>query len=95
MPPIRSLEARGRSRATTAPSAFAWSEVGSNAFRVAIPRYVDFYLKGQLLLDEIISARRPLEEIDLCFDELRLGAAARDRLRVTEEPVDLTYQDPG
>jgi S-(hydroxymethyl)glutathione dehydrogenase/alcohol dehydrogenase len=43
-----------------------------------MPRYVDFYLKGQLLLDEIISARRPLEEINLCFDELRRGAAARN-----------------
>jgi len=54
------------------------SLMGSNAFRVAMPRYVDFYLKGQLLLDEIISARRPLEEINLCFDELRRGAAARN-----------------
>lgn len=53
------------------------SLMGSNAFRVDMPRYVDFYLNGQLLLDEIISARRPLEEINLCFDEMRSGAAAR------------------
>jgi S-(hydroxymethyl)glutathione dehydrogenase/alcohol dehydrogenase len=40
-------------------------------------RFVELYLKGQLLLDEIISARRPLEEINLCFDEMRAGSAAR------------------
>jgi S-(hydroxymethyl)glutathione dehydrogenase/alcohol dehydrogenase len=53
------------------------SLMGSNGFRVAMPRYVDLYLKGQLLLDEIISARRPLEEINVCFDEMRQGSAAR------------------
>jgi S-(hydroxymethyl)glutathione dehydrogenase/alcohol dehydrogenase len=54
------------------------SLMGSNAFRIAMPRYVDLYLKGELLLDEIISARRPLEEINTCFDEMRSGAAARN-----------------
>ncbi|NQZ98250.1 MAG: alcohol dehydrogenase, partial [Myxococcales bacterium] len=36
-----------------------------------------FYLNGQLMLDEMISARRPLEDINVCFDEMRKGAAAR------------------
>lgn len=53
------------------------SMMGSNAFRVDMPRYVDFYLKGDLMLDEMISARRPLEEINTCFDEMRKGSAAR------------------
>jgi S-(hydroxymethyl)glutathione dehydrogenase/alcohol dehydrogenase len=53
------------------------STMGSIGFRVAMPRFVDFYLGGQLLLDEMISARRPLEEINVCFDEMRQGAAAR------------------
>lgn len=53
------------------------STMGSVGFRHAMPRFVDLYLKGQLLLDEIISARRPLEEINLCFDEMRAGTAAR------------------
>ncbi len=53
------------------------SLMGSNAFRVDMPRYVDFYLNGQLLLDEIISSRRPLEDINVCFDEMKKGAAAR------------------
>ncbi len=53
------------------------SMMGSNAFRVHMPRYVEFYLNGQLKIDEMISARRPLEEINVCFDEMRKGAAAR------------------
>ena len=53
------------------------STMGSIGFRVAMPRFVELYLKGQLLLDEIISARRPLAEINLCFDEMRQGSAAR------------------
>jgi len=53
------------------------STMGSVGFRVAMPRFVDLYLSGRLLLDEIISARRPLDEINLCFDEMREGTAAR------------------
>ena len=53
------------------------SMMGSNSFRVHMPRYVDLYLNGQLLIDELITARRPLEEINICFDEMRKGTAAR------------------
>ena len=53
------------------------SMMGSNAFRVDMPRFVDFYLNGQRMLDEMISARRPREDINVCFDEMRKGAAAR------------------
>jgi len=51
--------------------------MGSNSFRVDMPRFVEFYLNGQLKLDEMISARRPLEEINVCFDEMKKGAVAR------------------
>ncbi len=53
------------------------SMMGSNSFRVDMPRFVDFYLNGQLKLDEMISARRPLEEINICFDEMKKGTVAR------------------
>jgi len=53
------------------------STMGSVGFRIAMPRFVDLYLDGRLMLDEIISARRPLEEINVCFDEMRAGSAAR------------------
>jgi len=53
------------------------SMMGSNRFRVDMPRYVDFYLSGQLKLDEMISARLPLADINTAFEEMRKGAAAR------------------
>lgn len=44
---------------------------------IDIPRYVDFYMKGQLKLDELISRRRPLSEVNEAFDDMRTGALAR------------------
>ena len=53
------------------------SMMGSNRFRLDMPRYVDFYLDGRLRLDEMISARLPLEEINTAFDKMKAGEAAR------------------
>ena len=53
------------------------SNMGSNRFRVDIPRYVDFYLAGRLELDELISRRLRLEQINEAFDEMRRGEIAR------------------
>ena len=33
------------------------STMGSNRFKVDMPRYVEFYLNGQLKLDEMITRR--------------------------------------
>ena len=51
--------------------------MGSNAFRVDMPRYVDLYQRGQLRLDEMISARVPLEQVNEAFEAMRKGTAAR------------------
>jgi S-(hydroxymethyl)glutathione dehydrogenase/alcohol dehydrogenase len=51
--------------------------MGSNRFRVDMPRYVDLYLSGQLKLDEMISARLPLDRVNDAFETMRRGAAAR------------------
>ena len=53
------------------------SMMGSNCFRIDMPRYVEFYLSGQLKLDEMISARMPLDDINTAFEEMKKGAAAR------------------
>jgi S-(hydroxymethyl)glutathione dehydrogenase/alcohol dehydrogenase len=53
------------------------SFMGSNAFRVDMPRYIDFYLDGRLLLDEMISSRIDLDDINDAFDALRKGSVAR------------------
>ncbi len=44
---------------------------------IDIPRYVDFYMNGRLKLDDMISRRRPLEEINEAFDDMNTGAVAR------------------
>lgn len=53
------------------------SNMGSNRFRVDMPRYVDFYLAGRLHLDRMIAARIPLDQINEGFDRLRQGRFAR------------------
>jgi S-(hydroxymethyl)glutathione dehydrogenase/alcohol dehydrogenase len=53
------------------------SLMGSNRFPVDMPRLVDFYLSGKLKLDEMISRRIKLEDINDAFDELKTGELAR------------------
>jgi S-(hydroxymethyl)glutathione dehydrogenase / alcohol dehydrogenase len=53
------------------------SYMGSNRFRFDMPKYVDFYLDGRLHLDEMISARVGLDEVNHAFDRMRRGEVAR------------------
>ena len=53
------------------------SFMGSNRFPVDMPRYVDFYLQGRLHLDQMISRRLPLEQINDAFEDMRRGELAR------------------
>ena len=53
------------------------SSMGSNRFRVDMPRYVEFYLQGRLHLDQLISQRIKLEQINEAFDLLETGEVAR------------------
>ncbi len=53
------------------------SFMGSNRFPVDLPRLTDFYMQGRLKLDEMISQRISLEQINEGFDELRRGELAR------------------
>ncbi len=53
------------------------SNMGSNRFRVDMPRFVEFYLAGKLKLDDMISRRIPIEGINEAFDEMKAGAVAR------------------
>jgi len=53
------------------------SYMGSNRFRFDMPKYVDFYLDGRLRLDEIISSRLALDQVNAAFDRMRKGEAAR------------------
>jgi S-(hydroxymethyl)glutathione dehydrogenase/alcohol dehydrogenase len=53
------------------------SSMGSNRFRVDMPRYVDWYLDGRLKLDELVSATMPLDQINEGFAALQRGEVAR------------------
>lgn len=53
------------------------SNMGSNHFRVDMPRFVDFYLSGKLKLDDMISRRIGLEQINEAFAEMKRGEVAR------------------
>ena len=53
------------------------SMMGSNQFRTDIPRMIDMYLDGRLLLDEMVSARIDLEEINEGYGMMKRGEVAR------------------
>ncbi|MDH4147314.1 MAG: Zn-dependent alcohol dehydrogenase [Acidimicrobiia bacterium] len=51
--------------------------MGSNRFRVDIPRYLDFYRKGRLRLDEMVTRRGRLEDVNDAFAAMHAGEGAR------------------
>ena len=54
------------------------SSMGSNRFRVDMPRFVDFYLAGKLRLDDMISDRIRLEDVNDALSALETGEVARN-----------------
>jgi len=53
------------------------SNMGSNQFRTDMPRLVDMYLDGRLMLDEMVSARISLDEINDGFEAMKAGSVTR------------------
>jgi S-(hydroxymethyl)glutathione dehydrogenase / alcohol dehydrogenase len=51
--------------------------MGSNRFRVDIPRYLDLYRQGRLRLDELVTRRARLEDVNDAFAALTAGRGAR------------------
>ena len=45
--------------------------------RVDMPRYIDLYLDGRLKLDELVSRRITLDEVNDGFDAMKAGEVAR------------------
>jgi len=54
------------------------SAMGSNRFRLDMPRLIDFYLRGDLKLDKMISGTLKLEQINDAFKQLKTGEVARN-----------------
>jgi S-(hydroxymethyl)glutathione dehydrogenase / alcohol dehydrogenase len=53
------------------------SRMGSNRFRTDIPLYLDFYRRGRLFLDEMVSHRGRLDDVNEAFRSMKAGEVAR------------------
>jgi S-(hydroxymethyl)glutathione dehydrogenase/alcohol dehydrogenase len=53
------------------------SRMGSNRFRLDIPLYLDFYRQGRLKLDEMVTKRGRLGDINEAFRAMKAGEVAR------------------
>jgi len=53
------------------------SSMGSNRFRTDMPKYVDMYLNGKLNLDDMVSKRIKLADVNDAFAALEKGEVAR------------------
>ncbi|CAN5732522.1 Zn-dependent alcohol dehydrogenase [soil metagenome] len=51
--------------------------MGSNRFRIDIPTYIDLYMNGRLNLDDLVSARIPLDQVNEGYAALNRGEVAR------------------
>jgi S-(hydroxymethyl)glutathione dehydrogenase/alcohol dehydrogenase len=94
---IESLAIRGTATIVGVPPAdamieFPWmalrpecrlqtSRMGSNRFRFDIPRYLEFYRQGRLLLDEMVSRTGTLADVNEAFRAMEAGEVARTVLK--------------
>ena len=53
------------------------SSMGSNRFRVDMPRYIDFYRQGRLKLDEMITRKGRLPDVNEAFRAMRAREVSR------------------
>jgi S-(hydroxymethyl)glutathione dehydrogenase / alcohol dehydrogenase len=51
--------------------------MGSNRFKVDMPRYIELYRQGRLKLDEMITRRGRLEDVNEAFRAMKAGEVAR------------------
>jgi len=54
--------------------------MGSNRFKVDMPRYIDLYLQGRLRLDEMIMRRMNIDEVNEAVRAMKAGEVARSVL---------------
>lgn len=53
------------------------SSMGSNRFRTDMPRYIEFYKQGRLKLDELVTQRLKLGQVNDAFADMKQGHVAR------------------
>lgn len=75
LPKGSTLELRGTSFMNE--KAIQGSVMGSNRFRIDMPRYVEFYMQGKLKLDEMITKTGGLEDVNDAMQSMRDREVAR------------------
>ena len=65
------------SRAIMGDKKLQGSTMGSNRFKVDMPQYVDLYFQGRLKLDEMVSRRARLEDVNDAFRAMEDGEVVR------------------
>ena len=53
------------------------SALGSNHFKIDMPNYIEFYRQGRLKLDEMVTKRGRLEDLNDAFESIRQREVAR------------------
>jgi Zn-dependent alcohol dehydrogenase len=54
------------------------SFMGATRLQIDVPRLIDHYLRGNLMLDELITARYPLDQINEAIESMERGEALRN-----------------
>ncbi|MFL6181980.1 MAG: zinc-binding dehydrogenase [Actinomycetes bacterium] len=80
LPPSGSLASFDPLRLAEADQRILGSNYGSSVPHRDIPELVDLYMSGELDLDSMVSARRPLSEAAASLDDLATGSALRQLL---------------
>jgi S-(hydroxymethyl)glutathione dehydrogenase/alcohol dehydrogenase len=80
MPPYDVVTRFGPTDLASAGQRILGSKMGSARIRIDIPALVDLYRQGRLKLDELITDRYPLEDINEAVDAVRRGEALRNVL---------------
>ena len=78
MPPTGDLVSFDATDMANAGQRILGSKMGSTRLRVDIPRLIALYQNGRLKLDELISNRYPLEEINQAIDDVRRDRVLRN-----------------
>lgn len=63
------------------------SSMGSNKFRIHMPQYIDFYRQGRLKLDEMITRRGKLEDVNEAMRAMKAGEVSRSVLILDEDAL--------
>jgi len=51
--------------------------MGSNRFRIDMPRIIDLYRQGRINLDDMVSRHGKLEDVNEAFRAMKAGEVAR------------------